>query len=152
VRDCTTTSKDEAAKLLATRVEKAKVRRVKMKEEKETKKARLQRVRQEEKDRVTHELGAGRRRSAVRFFLEGFLIDAAVADTGAYATVVPESVVNKLESRVLDTQRIRLEKPIVFHSAKANGVEIVCATKITVKCCLWKFEEYKWCLRTQRCW
>jgi hypothetical protein len=65
--------------------------------------------------------------------LEGFLIDDAVADTGADATVVPESVVSKLESRGLDTQRIRLEKPILFHSAKANGVEIVCATKITMK-------------------
>jgi hypothetical protein len=152
VRACPSTSKDEAAKLLATRVEKAKVRRVKMKEEKETKKARLQRVRQAEKDRVTRKLDAGRRSSAVRFFLEGFLIDDGVADTGADATVVPESMVNKLESRGLDTQRIRLENPKLFHSAKANGVEIVCATKITVKSCLWKFEECRWCLRTQRCW
>jgi predicted aspartyl protease len=120
-------------KLLATRVEKVKLRRVKMKDEKSTKNARQQRVRQEEKDRITHKLDAGRRRSAVRFFLEGFLIDAEVADTGADATVVPESLVNKLDSRGLDNKRIRLEKPIVFHSAKANGIEIVCATKITVK-------------------
>jgi hypothetical protein len=133
VRDCPSTSKDEAAKLLATRVEKAKVGQVKMKEEKETKKARLQRVRQEEKDRVTHKLDPGRRRSAVLFFLEGFLMDAAVADTGADATVMPELVGNKLESRGLDTQRIRLENPIAFHSAKANGVETVSATKVTVK-------------------
>jgi hypothetical protein len=72
-------------------------------------------------------------RSAVRFILEGFLVDAAAADTGANASVLPESGVNKLESRGLDTQSIRLENPTVFHSAKANGVEIVCATKITVK-------------------
>jgi predicted aspartyl protease len=60
-------------------------------------------------------MDAARTRSAVLFFLEGFLIDAAVANTGADATVVPESVVNKIESRGLDTQRIRLEKPILFH-------------------------------------
>jgi hypothetical protein len=66
-----------------------------MKEDKETKEAHLQRVRQEVKDRVTRRLDAARTRSAVRCFLEGFLISAAVADTGADATVVPESVVNK---------------------------------------------------------
>jgi hypothetical protein len=73
------------------------VRRVKRKEEKETKKARLQGERQEVKERVTSRLDAARTRSAVRCFLEGILIYAAVADTGADATVVPESVVNKLE-------------------------------------------------------
>jgi hypothetical protein len=104
-----------------------------MKEDKETKKACLQRVRQEIKDRVPRRLDAARTRSAVRCFLEGFLIDAAVADTGADATVVPESVVNKLESRGLGTQRIRLEKPIVSYPAKTDGVDIVSATKMTAK-------------------
>jgi predicted aspartyl protease len=104
-----------------------------MKEEKETKKACLLRVRQEVKDRVTSRLDTERTRSAVRCFLEGILIYAAVADTGADATVVPESVVNKLESRGLGTRRIRLEKPIVFHSAKTDGVDIVRATKMTAK-------------------
>jgi hypothetical protein len=104
-----------------------------MREEKETKKARLQRVRQEVKDRVTRRLDAAGTRSAVRCFLEGFLIDAAVADTGPDATVVPESVVNKVESRGLGTQRIRLEKPIVFHPAKTDCVDIVSATKMTAK-------------------
>jgi hypothetical protein len=90
-------------------------------------------VRQEVKDRVTRRLDAARTRSAVRCFLEGFLIDAAVADTGADATVVPESVVNKVESRVLGTQRIRFEKPIVLHPARTDGVDIVSATKMTAK-------------------
>jgi hypothetical protein len=80
---------------------------------------------------TSQRLDVSRTCSAVQFFLEGFLIDSAVADTGAEATGVPESVVNTLESRGLDTQRIRLEKPIVFHSAKADGVDIVYSTKIT---------------------
>jgi hypothetical protein len=51
-RDCASTSQDEVAKLIATRVERAKVRRVNLKEEKETKRARLQNARKDEKARM----------------------------------------------------------------------------------------------------
>jgi hypothetical protein len=72
-------------------------------------------------------------KSAVRFMLEGMLIDAATEDTGADATVVPDKVVAKMEQRGLAVERIKLEKALVFKTARADGPEITCRTKIIVK-------------------
>jgi hypothetical protein len=65
--------------------------------------------------------------------LEGMLIDAATEDSGADATVVPDKVVAKMEQRGLAVERIKLEKALVFKTARAEGPEITCRTKIIVK-------------------
>jgi hypothetical protein len=72
-------------------------------------------------------------KSAIRFMLEGMLIDAATEDTGANATVVPDKVVAKMEQRGLAVERIKLKKALVFKTARADGPEITCRTKIIVK-------------------
>jgi hypothetical protein len=65
--------------------------------------------------------------------LEGMLIDAATEHTGADATVVPDKVVAKMEQRGLAVERIKLEKALVFKTARADGPENTCRTKIIVK-------------------
>jgi hypothetical protein len=65
--------------------------------------------------------------------MEGMLIDAATENTRADATVVPDIVVAKMEQRGLAVERIKLEKALVFKTARAVGPEITCRTKIIVK-------------------
>jgi hypothetical protein len=65
--------------------------------------------------------------------LEGMLIDAATEGTGADATVVPDTVVAKMEQRGLAVERIKSEKALVFKTARADGPDISCRTKFIVK-------------------
>jgi hypothetical protein len=63
-------------------------------------------------------------KSAIQFMLEGTRIDEATEDTGADVTVVVGTVVPKMEQRGLAVERIKLEKALVFKTARADGPNI----------------------------
>jgi hypothetical protein len=51
-----------------------------------------------------------RQKSAVRFLLEGILVEASVSDTSADCTVVPEFAVRKMEKAGITLQRRKMQK------------------------------------------
>jgi hypothetical protein len=130
LKDCPSTSKEEAHQLFDERRHARKVRRAKIKEAKAVKRRKLER---DKKAKIMQQHDARECKSAIWFTLEGMLIDAATADTGADATVVPDKVVAKMEQRGLAVERIKLEKAVVFKTARADGPENTCRTKIIVK-------------------
>jgi hypothetical protein len=130
LKDCPSTSKEEAHRLFDERRQALKVRRAKIKEAKAEKRRKLERVK---KAKIMQQHDVRKCKSAIRFMLEGMLIDAAAEDTGADATVVPDKVVAKMEQRGLAVERIKLEKALVFKTARADGPEITYRTKIIVK-------------------
>jgi hypothetical protein len=130
LKDCPSTSKQEAHQLFDERRLALKVRRAKIKEAKAEKRRKLERVK---KAKIMQQHDVRKCKSAILFMLEGMLIDAATEDTGADATVVPDKVVAKMEQRGLVVERIKLEKALVFMTARAVGPEITWRTKIIVK-------------------
>jgi hypothetical protein len=130
LKDCPSTSKEEAHQLFDERRQALKVRRAKIKEAKAEKRRKLERVK---KAKIMQQHDVRKCKSAIRFMLEGMLIDAATEDTGADATAVPDKVVAKMEQRGLAVERVKLEKALVFKTARADGPEITCRTKIMVK-------------------
>jgi hypothetical protein len=122
LKDCPSTSNEEAHQLFDERRQPLKVRRAKIKEAKAEKRRKLERVK---KAKIMQQHEVRKCKSAIRFMLEGMLIDAATEDTGADATVVPDKVVAKMEQRGLAVERIKLEKALVFKTAELKAPRLL---------------------------